>query len=189
MLVRTGVGNDPPGRDGAMTQGPKKTLVPYASLLRRVLDLRERARDPLVGLVNGLVEKYGLGELVTVREPVNYEQAVNEMLTADGLLILQSDDCNHQIPAKIYEYMRAQKPILALTDPAGDTAGILRQSGANELFIARLDSADEIETELQKFIAGLGNSESGILYPAADSFSRRSQVGTLAGVFDELSNA
>ena len=139
--------------------------------------------------VNGLVEEYGLGELVTVREPVNYEQAVNEMLTADGLLVLQSDDCNHQIPAKIYEYMRAQKPILALTDPAGDTAGILRQSGANELFIARLDSADEIETELQKFIAGLGDSDSGILYPAADSFSRRSQVGTLAGVFDELSNA
>lgn len=136
--------------------------------------------------VNGLVKEYDLGDLVTVRDPVPYEQAVSEMLAADGLLILQSEDCNHQIPAKIYEYMRAQKPILALTDPTGDTAGILRQSGARELFLSRLDSAAEIEAELQRFIDSLDDPAPGVVYPNADSFSRRSQVGTLAGIFDEL---
>ncbi len=136
--------------------------------------------------LHGLIDKYDLGQLVTVRDAIPYEEAVGEMLAADGLLILQSDDCNHQIPAKIYEYMRAQKPILALTDPTGDTAGILGQSGAQELFVARLDSAAEIETELQKFIAKLGKPDAGILYPNSASFSRRSQVEKLAEVFDEL---
>ncbi len=139
--------------------------------------------------VHRLVKEYKLGDLVTVRDPIPYEQAVSEMLTADGLLILQSEGCNHQIPAKIYEYMRAQKPILALTDPTGDTAGILRQSGARELFLAQLDSAAEIETELQRFIESLDDSDSGVVYPNADSFSRRSQVGTLAGIFDELARS
>jgi len=38
-------------------------------------------------------------------------------MAADALLVMQASNCNAQIPAKIYEYLRAGKPILALTDP------------------------------------------------------------------------
>jgi len=49
------------------------------------------------------------------------------------LLLLQASNCNSQIPAKVYEYLRAGKPILALTDPEGDTATLLRNLGINTI--------------------------------------------------------
>ena len=55
------------------------------------------------------------------------------MLTVDGLLVLQAANCNDQIPAKTYEYLRAQQPLLALTDPAGDTADVIRRAGIDTI--------------------------------------------------------
>ena len=69
---------------------------------------------------------------------------------ADGLLVLQSADCSDQIPAKVYEYLRAGRPILGLTDPQGDTAGVLREAGLPEA--VPLDSASKIAASLQKLV-------------------------------------
>ena len=60
---------------------------------------------------------------------VSFRNAVAEMLSADGLLIFQASNCNHQIPAKVYEYFRAKRPIFAMTDPKGDTASLLKSMG------------------------------------------------------------
>jgi hypothetical protein len=81
--------------------------------------------------------------------PTEYRHALAEMLRADGLLILQAANCNEQIPAKLYEYLRAGRPILALTDPSGDTAGAVRDAGIGA--IARLDSTDDIAAALDEF--------------------------------------
>jgi hypothetical protein len=75
---------------------------------------------------------------------------LEEMLRADGLLILQAANCNEQIPAKLYEYFRAGRPILGLTSHIGDTAALLRSAGIND--IAPLDSAAEIELALCRFV-------------------------------------
>jgi hypothetical protein len=69
----------------------------------------------------------------------------------DALLVMQASNCNAQIPAKIYEYLRAGRPILGLTDPAGDTAGVLRGAGLEAM--ARIDSAEEIAALLPRFVA------------------------------------
>ena len=89
-----------------------------------------------------MIIKYRLGQVVEIFPPIGYQAALAEMCAADGLLVLQSDDCSDQIPAKVYEYLRAGRPILALTDPEGDTAGALRLAGLHG--IARLDSEREI---------------------------------------------
>ncbi|MHB8847456.1 MAG: glycosyltransferase, partial [Burkholderiales bacterium] len=87
---------------------------------------------------------------------------LTEMLTTDGLLILQASNCNHQIPAKLYEYMRAGRPILALTDPVGDTAKLLQEAGIHT--IAPLDDVEAIQEKLLDFLTavqqGRGNSAS-----------------------------
>ena len=61
--------------------------------------------------------------------PIGYGEALAEMISSDALLILQASNCNDQIPAKLYECLRARRPILGLTDPAGDTAAALRAAG------------------------------------------------------------
>ena len=48
-------------------------------------------------------------------------------------------DFNHQIPAKVYEYIAAGQPIVALTPPDSDTASVVRDSGGQ--YIADLDDA------------------------------------------------
>jgi hypothetical protein len=107
------------------------------------------------------------------------------MMAADGLLIFQAASCNHQIPAKLYEYLRSGRPILALTDPAGDTAATMRECGANT--IARLDDAGDIENRLQEFIGMLrARTASGVAPDVASRYPRRAQTANLAALFDRV---
>ncbi len=101
-------------------------------------------------LLAKLIGEFRLKQVVELAPPIPYRSALQEMMRADGLLVLQASNCNEQIPAKVYEYLRCRRPILALTDPRGDTARVL--SGAGIRNIARLDSAQEISLELQRFL-------------------------------------
>jgi hypothetical protein len=102
-------------------------------------------------------------------------------------LILQASSCNRQIPAKLYEYLRAKRPILALTDPEGDTAWVLRRAGINS--IASLDSVEDISAILIHFIEMLRNrtapkpEEQEII-----NASRKSRTQQLSQLFDEIVN-
>jgi hypothetical protein len=107
------------------------------------------------------------------------------MMRADGLLVLQASNCNEQVPAKVYEYLRCGRPILALTDPAGDTADLLRRAGLTD--IARLDSADEIANALGSFIGQLKKQASRLPDPNfAASNSRLKRTEDLALLLDAL---
>jgi hypothetical protein len=105
------------------------------------------------------------------------------MLRADGLLVLQASNCNDQIPAKIYEYLRAGRPIVALTDPAGDTANALAAAGIAA--IAPLDNSDAIAKALLDFVAApsVGTLPSAGAVSAA---SREGRTKQLAAQLDEL---
>jgi hypothetical protein len=105
------------------------------------------------------------------------------MMRADALLLLQAANCNEQIPAKLYEYMRAGRPVLALTDPRGDTATTVRHAGLDT--IAKLDSIDEIQQLLKRFIDQNGSHP----LPVPDgnfvaSASRRRRAASLAALLD-----
>lgn len=132
-----------------------------------------------------LVDEFGIGALVELAPPISYGAALAEMLDADGLLVLQAANCNQQIPAKLYEYLRARRPILALTDPAGDTAAALRNAGIDT--IARLDDSADIARALPVFVERL---RAGTAPVAADdrivACSRRSRSRELATLFDGL---
>jgi glycosyltransferase involved in cell wall biosynthesis len=123
--------------------------------------------------------------MVEVLPPIDYRNALDEMQRADALLILQAGNCNEQIPAKLYEYLRARRPILALTDPAGDTAATLRNAGLDA--IRPLDDVDAIAELLEAFLRN-PTSERGRI--AAESIvaanSRRRRTAELATLLDEV---
>lgn len=68
-------------------------------------------------------------DLVHFLPALPYRQALQDSNQADILLLLQAACCDHQIPAKAYEYLRLRKPILALTSHTGDTAALLAECG------------------------------------------------------------
>lgn len=100
-----------------------------------------------------MIKRFNIYDIVKLLPPLPYQAALSEMLNTDGLLIFQASTCNHQIPAKAYEYLRAQRPIFSLTDPAGDTAKLLESAGANH--IAHLDDKNDIQNKLSHFLAEL----------------------------------
>jgi glycosyltransferase involved in cell wall biosynthesis len=115
-----------------------------------------------------LADEYGVASLVTIAPPLPYRAALAEMLGADALLLLQAANCNDQVPAKLYEYLRANKPLLALTDPQGDTWAAVRAAGIETL--APLDDAAAIGVALSKFVQ---LAETGTAPVAPEAVRRR----------------
>ncbi len=71
------------------------------------------------------------GCLQAVTHIIPQRAARQEMLTTDWLLLLDMNEINPglQVPAKTFEYIRACRPILALTTPGSSTERVLALSG------------------------------------------------------------
>jgi glycosyltransferase involved in cell wall biosynthesis len=130
------------------------------------------------------IDALGLRGLIELAPALPYRAALHEMMEADGLLLLQAGNCNAQIPAKLYEYLRARRPILALTDPRGDTAAKLRACGIDT--IAVLDSTPAIAHALLRFIELAKNGCAPLAsMQVIASHSRAARSAELAALFDQ----
>lgn len=144
--------------------------------------LRATASDALYA---PMLQQAGIADIVTLAPSVSYQAALQEMLTADGLLLFQAAMCNHQIPAKLYEYLRAGRPILSLTDLAGDTAQVLRAAGTGTL--CNLADEADITLRLSAFIKGLRSGNTvGANRAQAQMHSRHARTGELAALLDSV---
>ena len=137
-------------------------------------DLRIRFRASAHDeLLRNLAQDLGAQDFIELCPPIAYRDALAEMMAVDALLVMQASNCNEQIPAKIYEYLRAGKPVLGLTDPVGDTAGVLRQAGLSD--IARLDSAEDIAAILPALVRDWRQGK--VVLPNADAVQQASRRG------------
>ena len=131
------------------------------------------------------LQQFGLQELVTLAPAVPYREALQEMVDADGLLLFQAANCNHQIPAKLYEYLRAGRPILAMTDSAGDTAAVIESCHGGR--VAPLDDAKAIEKALPAFIEQISHGQAPIASrEAVQNMSRATRTQAFVSCLDEL---
>jgi glycosyltransferase involved in cell wall biosynthesis len=146
--------------------------------------VRIRFRGPVhADLLERLAAESGTQELVEILPPVPYHEALQEMLRADGLIVMQGSNCNEQIPAKLYEYFRARRPILGLADPLGDTGKVMRDAGVTH--IAKLEDADQVESAIDSYLCAVCNG-APFAWKLSD-MSRRARAGALAGVLEEAS--
>jgi glycosyltransferase involved in cell wall biosynthesis len=138
-------------------------------------------------LLRALAERHAVQDFVEICPPMPYRDALREMQRADALLVLQASNCNEQIPAKIYEYLRTRRPILCLSDPAGDTESALRSAGVQAH--ARLNSADEIGELIGCFVSDSGSGQLARYLPtelAVTQASRAGRAQALAAHLDRL---
>jgi hypothetical protein len=135
--------------------------------------------------VSALIERHGVADIVATAEPVPYREALAEMAVADGLLLVQGTPFNNQIPAKVYEYFRARKPIFGLVDHKGETARVLGAGGFGDM--AFIDDAAEIATRLELFLARLHEGRAHVAsLELVERSSRAHRARQLAGLFDEV---
>ncbi|MDB5895872.1 MAG: glycosyltransferase [Rhodoferax sp.] len=148
-------------------------------------DLRIRFRASVHDdLLTALAARHGVSDFIEMSPAIPYREALAEMQSVDALLVMQASNCNAQIPAKIYEYLRAGRPIIGLTDPIGDTAGVLKGAGIDA--IARLDVTAEIEAMLPSFVASVREGQAAL--PTAEAVRRSSRRGRSEALV-ELLNA
>jgi len=145
-----------------------------------VVRFRAAGHDELLRV---LAQQHGIEPFIEIMPPIAYRAALQEMLRADALLVLQAANCNEQIPAKLYEYLRARRPIVTLTDPAGDTAGVVRAAGLDA--IARLHDVADIVALLRRFLPSVRAGQAAL--PSPDyvaASSRRGRTRELVALLD-----
>jgi hypothetical protein len=161
----------------------KRAGIVSATSLR--IKLRATGHD---AVHRGYIEERDIADIVELLPIVPHEVAVAEMMNEDGLLLFQAANCNHQIPAKLYEYVRTRRPVLALTDPRGDTASTLRTAGIDT--IVDIDDESAIGAGLQSFLERLRDATAPTPSPqVVETFSRRARTAELARLLDRISEA
>ena len=132
-----------------------------------------------------MIAEQQIDDIIRLEPVVAYRDALQEMLRADGLLLFQGSVCNHQVPAKIYEYYRAGKPILALADPAGISAQMLRNVGVPD--IADIADSGAIAATLAGMLDALRHGRrQGVAPEAAALNSRKARTAELAKLLNQL---
>src|SRR5690606_28138175 len=135
-----------------------------------------------------LAERHGVADLVELGGYLPYEQALREMVEADGLLLFQGTAYNHAVPAKIYEYLFARRPVFALVDERGETQRVLNEIGIGST--ARIDDAADIAARLERFLLDVRSGEYRLPETAVlEQYSRRRQTLRLSALLRQIVTA
>lgn len=169
---------------------PATLLAGLALYLERMPQPARRLRLRLVGQIGsrfagamaGFEQRHpGLVECLPY---VPHQQALAEMTAADALLLMVgAGGANADgavvagtLPGKIFEYLRAARPILLLGDPQGDAAQLLRQHGRG--WVADETDPEQIAQALHQMMLA-PRSETAAPASVAQ-FERRALAGELA---------
>lgn len=136
------------------------------------------------------VERAGLTSRVEFLPRVSYEAALAELGTAGVLLLLQaSRDTVDLVPAKLFEYLRAGRPVLAIV-PEGATAEVLREVGGGWV-VNPSDTKGLCDTIVTAYKTWAGGGLDSVRADrsALDRFSRERLAAALGAQFDALLKA
>jgi glycosyltransferase involved in cell wall biosynthesis len=172
---------------------------PLFRALRTLIDSgeieREQVRVDLVGWcetsegrsVREMAVNLGLSECVNILGPRSRQETIRRMRQAD-LLLLLAERFVIQIPGKTYEYLRAGRPILALTSE-GALANFLLRTGAGWVVDPK-DHAGVLGAVRERYRQWKAGERGPVANPEiVAGFDRRKLAGRLAELFDRLNGA
>ena len=176
----------------------RSPALPLASALRLIqrglLDPR-RFRFRLVGVIEAgvaaenrelLQQLTSLGclELVPV---MPRPQALESMMESDSLMLADTNhaEIGHTVPAKLFEYIRVGRPILALTTKDSPVENILAMSGVRFVTISPEMDEPAIDARIFEFLQ-LNTDPADLSEQFLVEFNGRNQACTLAGLLDKM---
>lgn len=153
--------------------------------LLKAIDALQKTRPYRLEIL-GRCEKNALlspPEFVAMLGQRSYQETLDTMDQADILVLFDSPGRKIGVPAKLYEYLGARRPILALAEPDGDVAHVLRESGVVHR-IASPKDPDAIREALGE-LSEMIDEEPGDLR-RLECFTRESLTRSLASRLDAL---
>jgi glycosyltransferase involved in cell wall biosynthesis len=123
---------------------------------------------------------------VHLEPAVNNKEALAEILQAVGLLLFQGYTSSPAIPAKLYEYLRAGRPIIALNDELGSTSGWLER--CDGIVKASTEDSEAISDAIADWLKkGRADSDTKHTNLNLASYSHRNLAGNLADLLNAVS--
>lgn len=126
----------------------------------------------------------GAGWLDFSEQPVSQQQARLLCQESDVLLLLQPQS-DHQVPAKLFEYVRYGRPILAVVPLRSSVEELLSLSGVPYCCVYPQQSDEEIDSAVLEVLS-MPSAKIAVSDEFAQAFSARPQAEQLAGYLEEL---
>ncbi|NVJ85173.1 MAG: glycosyltransferase family 4 protein [Algoriphagus sp.] len=162
--------------------------IPFLNALKAEFEKSQKAiQMTFLGKVseqvlNFVAQDTWLSKVVKFPGYVTHQEVFDYYAKADLLLLILTDTKNAKgnIPGKLFEYLSTGIPVLALGDPNGDSAQILKESDGGQM-VSHSDG-NQIRTLLQKW-----THEQPTIRSAAQvsQFSRKVICEKLAKILDE----
>lgn len=149
---------------------------------RSSFQLRFLGRVGLPGVdLASVARDLGLADVVEFVSQVPRRTSLQQMMDASGLLIVQPVT-TVAVPAKLYEYMAAGRPILALAEPGGETAVLVEEAKAGITVRA------EDEAAIAQGLAALIDlTRRGFTPVAREAYDGNVRAAELRGVLERVS--
>lgn len=133
------------------------------------------------------VEKYQLNDQFIIHEPVLPQQSSSVLEKADLLLVSTNEERKHIIPAKLWEYLQVDKPILSIA-PNPEISDILQETGAGIQFST--DNISDIAHFLNECVSKKKEGRPLIKRDSKklDGYTAQSTAKHLSKIMDELTS-
>lgn len=169
-------------------------------LLDALIELRRQTGRPNlhVNFVGGLppskwqfIHEHQLDGLVHVQKRVSHHEAIRQMLAADVLLLLLvgSEGGRKWYPGKLFEYLYAGRPVLAVA-PEGIATALIRQAGVG--LVVEPQDTDRLRSVLADIAADVNLFRQTYYHPDQrfiEQFNRITLTQALAAVLNEVTGS
>ena len=176
-------------------QTPEYFLRGLRDFLAQNADRRSRVEVRIVGSIfdrhSRLIDELDLGDVVKIWGTVSHDVAVRHQLAADLLLLVigKGPGSDMVLTGKVFEYIGASRPILALVPPNGAAAKLIDETKTGVI----VDPLDV--NEISRTLAMLYDAwaAGGIQFGPDDNkirqYDRRMLTGNLAETFEHAIQA
>ncbi|MDP4200130.1 MAG: hypothetical protein Q8922_12205 [Bacteroidota bacterium] len=175
--------------------GPRNPLS-FLKAIEQLIERREIEPEKLhlrfVGRfgseIHEMLDRPMIRAMVEKIEYVPHAKAVELLLDSDALLLIVDEvpTVAHIVPGKVYEYLGAMRPIIAIAPPHSAIGELLRETQAGEA-VAQADIDSQARLVKRVFDNWAGGASGFAMDPNVISrYERRESTRTLAGLFDRL---
>jgi hypothetical protein len=171
----------------------RNPYVLWNAIKELVLENKSFANDLQISFIGRVdqsiqesVEQAGLEKYVTRIAFVPHHEVMKMQMQSQVLLLLinQSKNAEGILTGKFFEYLAAQRPILAIGPKKGDVADILSKTNAGDM--VDFNDKDNLKAVLLKFYDLYKQGNLNVLPSNIQAYSRFELTRKLSGIMNEL---
>jgi hypothetical protein len=176
------------------SRNPEPFFIALNKLVKRGLIHKDHIEIDLIGncafykggTVQELIDKYELSFIVRLLGMMPFRKSLENQMDSDALLLFAQEQPN-MIPAKVFEYLKINKPIFAITEE-GETKRILEDF--ENVFIADQGKRDDIAKKFLQLLEAIKNGKKYLSSPERiKKYDRRYLTEKLAGYLDMINQS